>query len=116
MLRFLADENLHGAIVRGLVRRNKDLDILRTQDLDLSGASDAELLEWAAAQDRIIITHDVATLTREAWERVRKQLPVPGVIQVKSGLAHARVIDDLLLMAEASVPDEWQGQIIFLPL
>jgi hypothetical protein len=26
------------------------------------------------------------------------------------------VIDDLLLLAEASTEDEWQGQILYLPL
>jgi hypothetical protein len=40
MLTFLADENFHRAIVRGLLRRKPDLDIVRVQDVGLSGVDD----------------------------------------------------------------------------
>jgi len=38
MLKFLADENFNNNIVRGLLRRQPNLDIIRIQDADLSGA------------------------------------------------------------------------------
>lgn len=38
MLRLLADENFNNNIVRGLLRRKPDLDIVRVQDVGLSGA------------------------------------------------------------------------------
>jgi Domain of unknown function (DUF5615) len=48
MLRLAADENLNGDIVRGLLRRNPKLDVVRIQDAGLSGADDPSVLEWAA--------------------------------------------------------------------
>ena len=48
MLRLLADENLNNDIVRGLLRRSPDLDVVRVQDVGLSGAEDPTVLEWAA--------------------------------------------------------------------
>ena len=54
MLRFAADENFNGDIVRGLLRRNPKLDIVRVQDVGLSGADDPSVLQWAADQGRII--------------------------------------------------------------
>ena len=48
MLRLIADENLNNGIVRGLLRRRPDLDIIRVQDAGLSAADDATVLEWAA--------------------------------------------------------------------
>ena len=36
MLRFAADENFNGDIVRGLLRRNPNVDIVRVQDVGLS--------------------------------------------------------------------------------
>ncbi|MBI4602207.1 MAG: DUF5615 family PIN-like protein [Planctomycetes bacterium] len=80
MLRFAADENLNGAIVRGLRRRKPDLDILRVQDTPLSGAEDPEVLEWAAVEGRVILTHDVRTMTYHAEERVRAGKRMPGVV------------------------------------
>jgi len=65
-VRWLADENLNKDIVRGLLRRKPDLDIVRVQDVGLSGVDDSSLLAWAAAQDRMLITHDVSTMTAYA--------------------------------------------------
>ncbi|WP_200388716.1 DUF5615 family PIN-like protein [Thiocapsa imhoffii] len=36
----LADENLDGNIVRGLLRRVQGVDVVRVQDVGLSGADD----------------------------------------------------------------------------
>ena len=44
MLRFAADENFNGDIVRGLLRRNPQLDVVRVQDAGLSGADDPSVL------------------------------------------------------------------------
>ena len=47
MIRFAADENFNNNIVRGLLRRKPDLDIVRIQDVGFSGADDETVLEWA---------------------------------------------------------------------
>jgi hypothetical protein len=36
MLKFLVDENFDNAIVRGLIRRQPDIDLIRVQDTELS--------------------------------------------------------------------------------
>ena len=64
MLRLAADENFNNDIVRGLWRRKPDLDIVRVQDIGLSGADDPTVLEWAAQEGRILLTHDVSTITK----------------------------------------------------
>src|SRR3990167_3440315 len=66
MLRLAADENFNGDIVRGLLRRNPKLDIVRVQDGGLSGADDPSVLQWAADQGRILVTHDISTLAKHA--------------------------------------------------
>jgi predicted nuclease of predicted toxin-antitoxin system len=62
MIPILADENFHGDIVRGILRRNSEMDIVRVQDVGLAGADDPTVLEWAAQQGRVLLTHDVQTL------------------------------------------------------
>ena len=47
-VRLLADENFNGAIVRGLLRRNPEVDVVRVQDVGLTGSDDPTVLEWAA--------------------------------------------------------------------
>ncbi|MCX8049222.1 MAG: DUF5615 family PIN-like protein [Methylohalobius sp.] len=64
MLCLAADENFNNDIVRALLRRRPDLDIVRLQDVGLSGASDPAVLEWAAREGRVLLTHDVTTPRR----------------------------------------------------
>lgn len=73
MLKLLADENFDNTILRGLLRRQPDIDIIRVQDTELYGANDSTVLAWAAKENRILLTHDVATITRYAYERIAKE-------------------------------------------
>jgi predicted nuclease of predicted toxin-antitoxin system len=70
MISLPADENLDANIVRGVLRRLDDIDIVRLQDVDLTGADDPAVLAWAAEHGRVLVTHDVETVTRFAFERV----------------------------------------------
>lgn len=45
MIRFLLDENFNGKIMRGLHARQPDIDIIRVQDTELSGADDPAMLD-----------------------------------------------------------------------
>jgi hypothetical protein len=116
MVRFAADENLNRNITRGLVRRNPEIDVVSIQEVGLVGADDAAVLAWAAAQQRVLLSHDVTTLTRHAYERTRNGQPMPGVFEVSQALSVGQVIEDLLLVAECSLDDEWEGQVRYLPL
>jgi hypothetical protein len=116
MLRFAADENLNYNILRGLLRRKADLNIARIQDVGLSGKDDATVLEWAAKVNRILLTHDVTTITKYAYERINEGLPMPGVFEIKMSSPLGDVIDDILLLADYSYENEWEGKILYLPL
>ena len=108
MLRFAADENLNGNIVRGLRRRKPDLDIVHVQDTPLSEAGDAEILEWAAAEERVILTHDVSTITGYAEERVRAGKRMPGVVEIdKAGKITIITLDATDRLAEVTEANEW---------
>lgn len=116
MLRLLADENFNNDIVRGLLRRKPDLDVVRMQDVGLSGTDDPTVLEWAARHGRVLLTHDVTTITRYAYERVQARQPMPGVFEVSRAISVGTAIEDILLLAEYSPEGEWEGQIRYLPL
>lgn len=117
MLRLLADENINHDLVRGVLRRRPELDLVRVQDVGLSGWDDQGILAWAANEQRILLTHDVNTLIRFAIERIERGEPMSGVFIVHQERAPlSAIIDDLLLIAEYSEIDEWESQIFYLPL
>jgi hypothetical protein len=115
MLRLAADENFNADIVRGLRRRFPDLDLVRIQDVGLSGADDPTVLAWAALEQRVLLTHDVATLVGLALERVIDGHAMPGVVAVSSRAPLGAAIEDLALSAQCSGDHEWEGRVLFLP-
>lgn len=116
MIRFLLDENFNGKIVRGLRARQPDVDMIRVQDTEISGVDDPTVLEWAAKEERILLTHDLDTMTKYANDRIEQGLPMAGVIFVRDTLPIAKVIDDLLTVLGASEASEWENRTDFLPL
>jgi len=116
MLRLLADENFNGDIVRGLLLRQPELQIVRAQDVALAARDDADVLAWAAANNRIILTHDRATMPKFAYERVSLGQVMTGVFVLSDRFPVGRAIQEVLLMNECSEQAEWNGRVVFLPL
>jgi len=114
--RWLVDEDFDNDILRGVLRRKPDLDVVRAQDVGLGGMADPHILEWAAQEGRIVLTHDVSTMTAHAYVRVDQGLPMPGVFAVSQSLPIGQVIADVLLLAECGLEGEWAGQVRYLPL
>lgn len=114
--KFLADEDFDNRIVSGLLRRAPDVDVVRVQDVGLRTFDDVVVLEWAAAEGRILLTHDFSTMQAPAYQRVADEAPMPGVFELHQRLALSDAIEALLLIVGASEPAEWQGAVYYLPL
>lgn len=112
----MADENFNNQIVRGVLRQSPEVDIVRVQDVGLSGADDPTVLAWAAQEGRIVLTHDVATMTIFAYERIKAGLSMPGLFEVSRRVSVGLAIEEIILIAECSLEGEWEGQVRFLPL
>lgn len=57
MPKFLVDENLSPRIAQFL--RSKDYDAQAVREVELTGASDAEIIAWAKANNAVIVTRDI---------------------------------------------------------
>jgi predicted nuclease of predicted toxin-antitoxin system len=116
MLPLVADESLHGHIVRGLRRREPDLDLVLVEEAGLRGSADSDVLEWAAREGRILVTQDEQTMIGFAWDRMKAGLPMPGLIVRGKGVSIRQAIDDLLLIASCGLPEDFKDQVKHLPL
>lgn len=116
MLKLLADENLDRTIVAGIRRQLPDLEFPIAQESGLGGPPGPELLAWAADHDRIVVSHDVATMTKFAIERIRQGHRMPGLFLVPSTTSASVAIEELLAICQCSDHDEWEGMLVFLPL
>lgn len=116
MLRLMTDEDFNAHIVRGVLRLLPNLDLVRTQDAGLLSASDSLILEAAATDGRILLTHDAKTMPTHAYDRVRAGKPMPGVIVCPQSLDIGRAVEELSLLGEYSEDGEWENKVVYLPL
>lgn len=116
MLKLLSDENFDGDILRGLYRRRPELDVVRVQDVGLSGALDPDVLVWAAAEGRILLTHDRDTMPSFAYDRVRAGQPMPGIFLVGDLMPVGQAINEILLAVDCLPPEECKNFVRFFPL
>ncbi len=114
MLRFAADENFNRKIIRGLRRRNPEIDIVTVQKHDLRGADDSVVLEWAAGDGRVLLSHDEKTIRGLAYHRIANGEAVPGVILIPQYPPLGQVIEALELAVGASLESEWENRVEYL--
>jgi hypothetical protein len=98
--RLLADADLNGAIVSGVIRRSAYLDFKRAEEVPLEGLLDDVVLAIAAEEGRVLVSHDVTTMPYHFREFTRYRSS-PGVILVAQELRIGKAIENSLLIAEA---------------
>lgn len=116
MLSLLSDENFNGDIVRGLFLRQPNLDLLRVQDVGLREVDNPAILVWAAIKERILLTHDRATMPDFAYNLLVRGEPMAGMFVVNDRMAIRQAIDELLVLIDCSEQAEWKGVVLYLPL
>lgn len=115
-LKFLADENFHQAIVRALLRHEPQVDIVTASEAGLLATPDTEILDWAAAHQRVVLTHDMATMRPLAEGRAVAGTPFGGMILVSPAMPIGTAVSRLLAIVESSsVEPDWViGQVRFV--
>jgi hypothetical protein len=115
MLPLLADKCVNGRIVHGLRLRVPEADLVTADEAGLATTPDPDLLEWAAAQGRVVITQDVNTLVGFANARITAGEPMPGVIVCGRKVTIGEAVDSLELACYGT-PDEFKNQVRYCPL
>jgi hypothetical protein len=114
--RWFSDRLLDNHLVSGLRRRLPNADVVRVQDAALSGSPDESVLAWCAREARVLLTHDASTMTAAAYARIAGGKACPGVIIIPQWLPVGPTLEELILIAECSGPEDWVDQVRFLPL
>jgi predicted nuclease of predicted toxin-antitoxin system len=115
-MKFLTDEHISLKLIEGLLLQKPNLDILALRDTELLRKDDPTLLEWAANQRRIILTQDVSTMPDFAYERISKELPMPGLFVLRRKASLGQLIEEIILIVTASNVEEWSSRVIHIPL
>src|SRR5438445_7408435 len=116
MLRVFVDQDFDHDILRGLRLRLSKIDVVTALQAGLDRKSDPEILEWAAEQSRVILTHDRNTMPGYAYQRVQKGKPMAGIFLVPRDMPVGQAISELEVLIDCSLDGEWEQLVVFLPL
>lgn len=112
-MKFWADENFNGAILKGLLQLYPHLDIIRVQDTPLISMKDPDLLEEASL---ILLTHDTKTIPPFANERIANGQLVVGVIAIPQSMAIGQAIEELAILIGAGTDEDFVNRVYRLPM
>jgi hypothetical protein len=116
VLRLLIEHDFNENILQGLKKRVPTLDALTARIIGFEEKPDTELLARAAAENRIVLIHDVQTMPTFAMARVRNDEAMSGLLVVPQRFPIGRAIDELAMVVLCSDENEWRDLIIYLPL
>jgi hypothetical protein len=114
--RFQADNDLDTAIRRGVLRREPSIDFQSAAAAKLDAVPDLAVLRSAAAQGRILVSHDVTTMPAAFSELKLTGETSPGVFLVPQATPIGAVVDSLVLIWMVSDAMEWHNRLVWLPL
>src|SRR5688572_1068792 len=104
-IRFQADADLDGRIIRGIKRRSKDIDIRTAASARLSGLKDSEVLRLSDEDRRILVSQDRRTMPAHFAQYVASAHS-SGVILIREKVSIAVAIEELILVWTASEAEE----------
>lgn len=114
MIGFYMDENVKGAIVRGL--RQQGVDVLTAQEDGHSHTPDPEVMDRATELRRVLFSQDVDMLII-ASQRQAEGVSFSGVIYAQQNVVPvSQCIADLELIAYCETLEEYANRVQYLPL
>ena len=96
-------------------RREASVDFLTPAEANLSGLPDLGVLDLAAAENRILVSHDVRTIPSPLAEFLASNKSA-GVLRLSQRMNIGEAITSLIRIWEESTAEEWQNRIVWLPL
>ncbi len=108
LIRFHLDENVNLAIASGL--RQHGIDVTTSRNAELIGASDAEQLQYAKREGRVMVSQDTDFLVIAAATTEH-----PGLAFARKGTRSVRqIVDQLVLIHAVMTAEEMQGHVEYL--
>ena len=114
-LRFQADNDLKFAIVKAVRRREPSVEFVSAQQSQLDGIDDPEVLERAAADGRVLVSHDRRTMLRHFHDRLKAGKSSPGLLIVAQDAPIADVVEALVILSAVADPEDLRDQAFHVP-
>lgn len=99
-----------------MLRREPSLDFRSAAEAALDGISDRDVLALAAAEGRIIVSHDENSMPAPFVEFLEAGNHSPRLLLVPQSSRVGPVIESIVLIWLATDPSEWIDRLAWLPI
>lgn len=106
-IKFYTDENVSKAVVKGL--RTRGVDMLTCQESGMLSTTDAEQLEYATQNDRVVFTHDTDFLKIHA-----KGIEHAGIVYTSNQKDVGENIRNLKLIHDVMDAEEMRNHVEYI--
>lgn len=117
MLEYLLDEHVSPAYRQQLLRRESSLTVRIIGDPGVppKGTLDPELLLWCEKEGFVIVTNNRSTMPVHLADHLAEGRHMLGIFILNPLMSFGDTIEELILLATASVENEFSDKITFLP-
>lgn len=103
---------------KSLLRRDPSVIVCRVGDPGAPPfqSPDPLILEWCEANNFILVTNNRVSMPGHLADHLAAGRHVPGILVILGGPQAGPIMDELVVIAGASLPDEYQDQLLYLPM
>ncbi len=117
-IQYLLDEHMPPAYRTQLLSREPGLTIWKIgmPGVPPPGTLDPAILLWCEANNFILVTNNRKSMPVHLADHLAAGRHILGILTVDVTRDISRNLDDLLLVALAAIPSEYEDRMIYLPL
>lgn len=117
-LKYLIDENVDPVYTNQLRRQKPDLVVwaVGEPDTPAKGTLDPEILFWCEEYNFVLVTNNRKSMPVHLNDHVAEGHHMPGIFILNPNLSVGKNLEELILLAEYFFDNEYQDQIIHLPI
>lgn len=117
-LKFILDENVDPVYQTQFLQKNPELVMWAIGDPGTPPKStlDPEILCWCEEENFLLVTNNRKSMPVHLADHIAQGRHVPGILILNANLTIGETIEELTLIAQAAFEEEYQDQIVHLPL
>ena len=117
-IKYLMDENLDPIYQIQLRRKEPDLVVWAIGDPNTppKGTLDPAILLWCEKYNFILVKNNRSSMPIHLSDHLAQVHHIPGILQLNPNMGIGETLEELVLIAAASLEGEYQDRISYLPL
>ncbi len=117
-LKYLIDENVDPVYTNQLRRLRPDLVVwgVGEPNTPKKGTLDPEILCWCEEHNFVLVTNNRKSMPVHLTDHITEDRHMSGIFILNPNLSMGKNLEELILLAEYSFDNEYQDQIIHVPI